>query len=133
MNPLTAIVAPVVNAISGAYKSRQERKQAVAKVKSAIEIRKTDSDFNLRLKDKEWEQIGKEAESGTIKDEIVTIIILAPLVALIAGALVTPELTLFEAAQLSIREINSLDTTSGYGLILFTTVLAGLGIKAWRS
>ena len=132
MNFIASLIAPVTTAISGAFKARQERKTAIAKVKSAVEIKKTDASYNLALSDKEWEALGKASEDGTWKDEAITLIILSPLVALILGALLSPDLTLFEAAQLSIREINSLDTSSGYGLLVWVVSLAGLGLKAWK-
>ena len=131
MNPLP-IIGPIINAVSGAYKSRQERKTAVAKVKSAVEIRKTDSDYNLALSDKEWELIGKSAESNSLKDEFVTAVVFSPIIALILGTFLAPDLSLLQAAQLSIREINSLDMTSGYGLLLWITALSALGLKAWK-
>ena len=131
LNPLQ-LLSPVVSAISGAFKARQERKTAIAKVKSAVEIKKTDANYQLDLKDKEWEALGKAGEASSWKDEFVVIVVFLPWLTFIVGAWTAPDLSLLDASRLMMTQINSLDTTSGYGLLLWVTALAGLGLKAWK-
>ena len=125
LNPITGITS----AVTGFLGKREDRKTAIATIKSAAAMAKGNNEHTVTMSDKQWELASKAQESGTWKDEFVTLVLYAPLIALIVGAFTTPDLSLFASAELAIDKINTLNTEAGYGKILWVVTLAALGLK----
>lgn len=122
-------IAGIAKAAGKFLRKREERKVAIATIKNAAVMAKGESEHAVVMSDKEWELVSKANETGTWKDEFVTLVLYTPLIALIIGAFFTPELSLFDSAKKAIDTINTLDTENGYGKILWVVTLAALGLK----
>ena len=84
--------------------------------------------------DKEWEALSKEAESGTWKDEYVTIIITLPIPAIMIGAVYqafTGDATLLVGINEGIGHLKNLGLDMGE--LMYIVVLAAVGIKGVKS
>lgn len=133
MNPLK-IIGGLLSPISEAYKANQTRKTAKEAAKAKIKMAKQDGDFNLNMSDKEWEALSKEAESGTWKDEYVTIIITLPIPAIMIGAVYqafTGDATLLVGINEGIGHLKNLGLDMGE--LMYIVVLAAVGIKGVKS
>ena len=133
---LSALAGPVVEAVSGAVRRRQDRKAATAS--AAAKLRQGAQDdahaqaMAAQLSRDEWEAIGRRAESGTWKDEYVTLIVTLPLVTLFVGALLEAVGidSVSAAGRAMVETLNGLD--GAYADLLMYVVLAAIGIRAIR-
>ena len=122
LNPIAAIVKPIATGITKIFTKKQDVKIAMTKARNG-----------QVMSDKEWEMISKAAESGSWKDEYITIIVTFPLLLMYYGVLTDPNYTIFEASQIMMDKFNAFDTSNGYGQLLWVTVLAALSIKAVKN
>ena len=121
-NPIAAALKPIVGGVTKIFTKKQDVRIAMTRARNG-EI----------LKDKDWDLIGKAAESGSWKDEYVTLIVTFPLLLMYVGVLTDPHHTIFEASQIMMRQFNLFDTDGGYGQLLWVVCLAALSIKAVKS
>ena len=119
----TSVVKPVASAVADVKVKKEETKQLEIGLKG-----------KLNLTAAEWDLISKKNEASTWKDEFVTVVIYLPLIALMMAGLwqgmSDPEHTLWDSALVVMDEISKIDTTGGYGQLLFWVTIAALGLKA---
>ena len=133
---LSALAGPVVQAVSGAVTRRQERKaadaSAAAKLRQSAQDDAHAREMAGQLSRDEWEAIGRRAESGTWKDEYVTLIVTLPLVTLFVGALLEAVGidSVSAAGRAMVETLNSLE--GAYADLLLYVVLAAIGIRAFK-
>ena len=78
MNPITALIGPVVNGISGFFQRKQERKARKDELEQEIHLQKIDYVKQGRIAEVEWNKTAK-ATSGWI-DDYLTIILSIPMI-----------------------------------------------------
>ena len=120
-NPIKAIFAPIAEGVTKVMTTRSETKVAMRKIKSGEVL----TALELQL-------VTKKMEAGTWKDEYITLVVTAPMVVMMVGAITAPDVTLFEASQIMMKQFNLLDTDAGYGEILLLTIGAGLGLRLFK-
>lgn len=129
---LTSFFGSVAKPIAGAYKSRQDRKQALETGKAKLAMARQDSSYKLDLKVAEWEAVSKENEKDSWKDEYVTIIITSPFVLLFVASMVsgyTGDMRYIDSVNAGIESLKSLDINLGE--LLKIVVLAAVSIKGF--
>ena len=123
---VSGLVSPVTKVLS----KREERKQAVAKVKGAVALAQVEGKANLELSHSEWEKLSLSTQKNSYKDEYALLLITLPVVALIAGGLFyTP---LFDKALDVIEVLKTLDYSTVYGTLFLAVVGSAIGIKTFR-
>ena len=130
---LAGLAGPLIEAGGGFVRRRQERRAAEesarAKLKQTAQDDTHAREMGAALSRAEWEAIGRRSESGTWKDEFVTVLVSLPLLTLFVGAILeafgVPEV--FSAGERMIAALNSLDGT--YGTLLAAVLLAAVGIR----
>ena len=130
MNWLTVLISPLVDV----FVTRQETKRKAESAKASIMLAKQQGETKHMLNIDEWEAISKQAESGTWKDEYVTIVITSPFVLLFVASIysgVTGDLTLLDAVNLGISNIKNLGVDLGE--LMYIVILAAVGIKGIKS
>ena len=120
-NPIAALIKPLADGVTNVMTTRSETKVAMRKIKSGEVL----TALELQL-------VTKKLEAGTWKDEYITLVVTAPMVVMMIGAITAPDVTLFEASQIMMKQFNLLDTDAGYGEILLLTIGAGLGLRLFK-
>lgn len=133
---LAGLAGTVVEAVSGGVRRRQERKAAAAS--AAAKLRQSAQDdesaraLAAQVSRAEWEALSRQADSGSWKDEYVTVLLTLPILALFLGALLEalgiPEVS--AAARQMIEALNGLD--GRYADLLMYVCLAAIGIRYLR-
>ena len=123
VSPLTSLAAKFV-----------ERKAAKDSLRSKAVLSKLDSETQITLTDAEWEIAKAKSESGSWKDEWITIVITAPIACIILGSIMMafgagPELV--NGAVAGITALNQAGVPMPE--LMTATVFAGLGLKLWRA
>lgn len=129
---LTSFFGAVAKPISNAYKSRQDRKQALESGKNKLAMAAQDSSYKLDLKAAEWEALSKQNEKESWKDEYVTIIITSPFVLLFVASIVsgyTGDMRYLDAVNMGIQSLKGLGVD--LGKLLEIVVLAAVSIKGF--
>jgi len=133
MNPIVKILGGLVKPVAEIFSKREDRKKAVATIRAQTDAAKTDGDIQVKLSKSQWEIIGKKAEDGTWKDEYITLIVTSPLLIIILGSLQTAftgDRELLDAAGICFIELKKAGVEMGD--LMFYTVLAAIGIKAFK-
>ena len=115
---------------------RQERRAAeagaTAKLRQGAQDDAHAREMAGQLSRAEWEAIGRRAESGTWKDEYVTVLVTLPLLTLFLGAILEP-FGIGEVSAAGRQMIETLNALAGpYADLVTYTVLAAIGIRAVR-
>ena len=134
MNPLTALIGPVVDAVSNVFVKRTERKQTRDTLRNKAAMQKVDAATQVTLTDSEWETVAKGLESGSLKDEYVTVLGTWPLAGIMLGALVaalTGDTAILDGTVEGIRILNEVGVPMPE--IMTGVVFAAIGLKLWRS
>ena len=111
--PFPLIAVPIINAITGFFGRRQERKAKEAEATAA------------------WEATSGRSMDNGWKDEYVTLVITFPLWQIFIGNLVyvfTDNEDILHANEASLKQIGILMETP-YGQLMMVVVLAAVGIK----
>ena len=133
MSIFKSLMGSIVEPISSAYKSNQERKKSTETAKAKIKLAKDNQDFKLDLSQSEWQSLSKKAEDGTWKDEYITLVITSPfLLSFVAGVLSgwTGDLSYITAVNAGISALTSLGLHLGE--LTYIVVLAAVSIKGVR-
>lgn len=129
---IASLFGSVAKPISSAYKSRQDRKQALESGKNKLAMAAQDSSYKLDLKSAEWEALSKQNEKESWKDEYVTIIITSPFVLLFVASIVsgyTGDMRYVDSVNMGIQSLKGLDVD--LGKLLEIVVLAAVSIKGF--
>jgi hypothetical protein len=127
---ILAFLAPLVSPIAKIFQKKQDRKIALDSIKGKLAQAKQNSNDNVLLSKAEWELAGQKLQDGTWKDEFITIVVFAPFITALVGAVLSvfgmPELS--QAASQMMVQISGMNIE--YGNLLYVTALAGLGLRA---
>lgn len=131
MNPILTIGQGIL----GLFAKRAERKAAETELRGKVQQIKAGTEQATALSMAEWERISKLQEDGTWKDEFITIVVSAPLLVGLCGAILDP---LFATLNWSYRLLDTFERMLqiyegvgiDYGLLLTLTVCAAIGFRA---
>ena len=129
---LGGIGGKVVDAVSGHLQAKAKVKQTKASAAAKVDLIKAGSLAQSEMAKEEWEALALQQGNTSWKDEIVTYVLLSPVVVLFAGALWagiqggTPD-SLLAAGERMIASLNSID--GEYAYLFSACVLAALGIR----
>ena len=132
INIISGLIGSVAKPIATAYKSRQDRKQALESGKNKLAMAAQDSSYKLDLKAAEWEALSKQNEKESWIDEYVTIIITSPFVLLFVASIVsgyTGDMRYVNAVNMGIQNLKGLGVDLGE--LLKIVVLAAVSIKGF--
>ena len=129
MNALS-FLGPLVKPIAGIFQQREARKRAVQTLQAKTAQAQQAGATEVALNDSEWELIGQRLQTESWKDEFVTVIVFAPFITSLIGALLAafgyPELSQAAATMMASIAAMAID----YGTLLYITALAALGLRA---
>lgn len=129
---ILAVLTTLVSPIAKIFEKREGRKQATETLKGTIAKAKQDGVNSILISKAEWEVAGQKLQDGTWKDEFITLVVFAPFITTLVGAVLSvfgkPELSI--AATAMMTQINGMNID--YGNLLYITALAGLGLRAWK-
>ena len=134
MSVLTAIgtiFSGLTKPLSDAYSAYTARKAAKDTAEAKLKMAKQSGDFNIQLSNAEWEAISKRNESGTWKDEYVTLIITSPFVLLFLSAVAsawTGDTRFIDSANAGIQALKGLGVDLGD--LMAVVVFAAVGLKS---
>lgn len=122
---------PIANGVIG-WLSRRSANQAARRAAQAkLDLAKQEGAQDLQLHRAEWENLQAAGLANTWKDEWVLIIFTAPLVVLLAGALIYPwSPTLMEGGERMLQVFDQVGVD--YNYLLGIVVLASVGIRVFR-
>ena len=127
---ILTFLAPLVAPIAKIFEKKQDRKIASDSIKGKVAQAKQDGQNSILLSKAEWELAGQQQQTGTWKDEFITLVVFAPFITSLLGAV----LAVFGKPELSIAATGMMTQISGmnieYGNLLYITALAGLGLRA---
>jgi hypothetical protein len=124
-----ALIAP----IAGYFSKRVERSAAKDSLKSKATLAQIDTATQITLTDAEWEIAKAQSESGSWKDEWITLVMTAPITLIIIGSVVAGfgyGSEMVDGAVVGITTLNEVGIPMGE--LMTATVFAGLGLKLWR-
>ena len=131
---LIPVISSVVSGVSGYFKTKAETKKAAVVAKAKLEINKAENEHQVNMTDAEWEALSKKSEDGTWKDEYITIIITAPIVGVLSGAVwnaFTGNRKLLDGTLEGIAQLKALGLN--WDTLTTAVVLAAIGLKMWRA
>lgn len=111
----TALIAPIADIFGQVLKNKAEEKKAIHNAK--MEVIKTTSS---------WEQLMAEASATSWKDEWFTLLLSAPVVALMWGISMN-DVEILDRIGIAFEELNRLP--DWYQYLLFMAVSASFGIR----
>jgi hypothetical protein len=134
MNIIKDIAGALVKPVADVFKVKEERKRTKEVAQAKITQAKINGEQNITLTDAEWESLSVTANKDSWKDEYLTIIITSPIVGLLAGGVYfafTGDVRLLEGFNRGIAALKETGVDLGY--LMSAVVLAGVGLKVWRS
>ena len=129
MNPIiTAIAGPLVNLIA----KRGERKASLDSIKAQAELSKQNGDHEIKIKRSDWENNSKKMEGDSLKDEYAVLIVTSPIVVMFVGCIFSAfgNERVLAAGQMMIQTFT--DNGIDYGILLYITITAALGIRVMK-
>ena len=129
MNPLiSALAGPVI----GLLQKRGERKASLDSIKAQVELSKQNGDQEIKIKRADWENNSKQMEGGSLKDEYAVLIVTSPIVVMFVGCMFAAfgNDSLLTAGQMMIQTFT--DNGIDYGILLYITICAALGIRVMK-
>lgn len=127
---LKDIVAGIISPVAGVFQKREERKTAVQTIRATTAATEVDGKVAIELTKAQWDLTSKQLESGTWKDEYITIVITSPLVCILVGSMIaafTGDSRMLMGVEEALATINEVGIDMGE--LMFFTVLAALGLK----
>lgn len=129
MKFLDKILAPV----SAAFQKRTERKMAQDTAKAKLQLAKQDANYQLDLKDAEWEALATGGMGDTWKDEYVTVSVVS-IINLYVLAGILSAFGLHQPIEgMSMAMLSLLELGVDVGFLMTAVVLSAVGLKVWRS
>ncbi|WP_417790766.1 hypothetical protein [Terasakiella pusilla] len=130
LTTIGTIFSGLTKPLSDAYSAYIARKAAKDTAEAKLKMAKQSGDFDIKLSDAEWEAISKRNESGTWKDEYVTLIITSPFVLLFVSAVLsawTGDPRYIESAKAGIEALKNLGVDLGD--LMAVVVVAAVSMK----
>jgi len=131
MNPIVSIAQGIISPIAGIFTAKEQRKQVIGTIRAQSQANEVDGKVQVTLSRSEWELASKMAESGTWKDEYITLLITSPILSIFIGTLVSAFGFGDEILTANTEALKMLkDVGVDMGDLMLYTVLAAIGIKA---
>jgi len=130
---VTAVLGVLASPVTNLVGKWIERRAAKDGLKSKAVMAKQSDSTNITLTDAEWETVNSQNADGTWKDEYVTIIITAPLVGILGGAVTlafTGDARLLDGTIAGLTALQALDIDMSF--LMNAVVLSAIGLKMWR-
>lgn len=130
-NIIASAIGGVLKPVADIFAKREDRKKAVAIIKSETARAETDGEVAVKLSKAQWEIISKKSEVDTWKDEYITLVVTAPLIMIMLGSMQSAfglGTEMLEAVGTIFQEATAAGIDMGE--LMLWTVLAGIGIKA---
>lgn len=134
MSLVTTVAGLVTKPITQVVSKYIDRKTNLDSIKGKAAQAKQGDSTKVTLTDAEWETLSKNQESGTWKDEFVTVTFMLPLWLIFGGTLYqsfTADPRILEGTLAGIVALRELGLD--FGEITFMVVLAAIGLKLWRA
>lgn len=134
---LQALLGFIPALIKGGFNLANEKVEAKKLKQTAeakLKLKKETNDTNIELTDAEWESLGQKGLSDSWKDEYVTLIVTAPIVSVLVGAVwnaFTGNSALLTGTLDGIEKLTLLGLN--WDVLTTAVVLAAVGLKIWRS
>lgn len=127
-NVLGAITKPISEAVTANTRRKQAREQGLNEIKKA----QVDGQNSLNLTDAQWEAVNADNQSGTWKDEYVTVVCTSPYVFIFLGAVVAAfgNDQLLQGSMTGVAKLQSIGVDVGH--LCQVVVYAAIGLKLWR-
>lgn len=123
-NPITKAAGELITAPG-------KRRAAQTKARAKLAAAKAENKQELALKVEEWETIAARGLNDSWKDEYVTLVLTAPLVAIMIGSLIfglTGDTRLLDGVERAMQIFKSMGIDMGN--LIYVVVLAAIGFKA---
>ena len=123
-NPITKAAGELITAPG-------KRRAAQTKARAKLAAAKAENKQELALKVEEWETIAARGLNDGWKDEYVTLVLTAPLVAIMIGSLIfglTGDTRLLDGVERAMQIFKSMGIDMGN--LIYVVVLAAIGFKA---
>ena len=132
--PLIAAIPAAISGIAGYLGKGQEIKKTREQAQAKLRLKKETGDQNITLTDAEWESLSTQKQDSTWKDEYVTIVLTAPIIMVLIGAVWNGfDPSNDKLLTGTLRGISALrDIGLDYGLLSTAVVMAAVGLKIWR-
>lgn len=133
---LAGLAGTVVEAVSGSVRRRQEREVAAASAKAKLRQSAQDDEsaraLAAQMSRAEWEALSRQVDSGSWKDEYITVLLTLPILALFVGALLEA-VGIHEVSAAARQMVSALNQLDGrYADLLLYVCLAAIGIRYVR-
>tara|TARA_R110000822_G_C15254454_1_gene487666 strand:- start:78 stop:485 length:408 start_codon:yes stop_codon:yes gene_type:complete len=128
------LIGTIVEKVGNYFTKKQETKTAKITGEAKLAMRKETGAQEIALTDAEWEAISAKGLTDSWKDEYVTLIITAPIVGVLVGAVwnaFTGNDKLLVGTLSGIRELGVLGLN--WDTLTTAVVLAAIGLKMWRA
>lgn len=128
------LIGTIVSGVTSFFTKKQEIKAAKVSAAGKLAQAKQADGTKVELTDAEWEAIAVKGTESSWKDEYVTIIITAPIVGVLAGAVwnaFTGNDKLLVGTLAGIKELNALGLN--WDTLTVAVVFAAIGLKVWRA
>jgi hypothetical protein len=132
--PLIPLIGPIISGVTSFFTKKQEIKKARVTAEGKLAMRKETGDQNIELVDAEWEALSIKSNDGSWKDEFVTVTILAPIPAILIGAVwnaFTGNDKLLTGTLAGVEKLTALGLD--WNMLTTAVVLAAIGLKVWRN
>ncbi len=126
---VSALAPKAIEFIGNIFRGKQKAKENLAKIKDASENR----GHAIKLKSADWENIGKRVEGKTLKDDVISFTIVAPIVMTYVSAFIsayTGDPNYLNAADAGVESLQKL--LPNYSIIAEAVILAAIAIKVTR-
>jgi len=132
---ISSVIGGALKPVAGVLNRREDRKQARETGAAKLALAKQRGDAEVTLTDAEWEAQSVRQSSESWKDEYVTLVITAPILLAVIGAVqaawVDADTSLLDAARIAAAVIVT-DLQLDYSMLTTAAVFAALGLKMWR-
>lgn len=134
VSAVTGLLGGIAKPVAGVLNKRTERKHAKESGDAKLALAKQNGDTNVTLTDAEWEAQSVRVNADGWKDEYVTVVVTAPIVLGIVGAVAMAfgEPRVLEGSRVAASMLTD-DLGLNYSLLAEATVLAAIGLKVWRN
>jgi hypothetical protein len=133
MNPI-AIVPVAIKAIADAWNKRQDRKIAKESATAKLKEAKQSQNYNVEMKDQEWEAIAIEQTGSSWKDEYVTVSMFSIVNLIVIGGMESAirgeDAFVLNGVSIAIQALIAAGVD--VGTLLNAVAYAAIGLTIWR-
>ena len=124
------LIAGAITPITNLASKKIDANSARDKLQASLAEAKEKGETSITLSNNELSRLMVNAQAGSWRDEAATLIILAPVIALIIGALFYPPV--FVKAEELLLHLDQLNWKSGWGMLVALALTTSLGVKLWK-